>query len=273
MTNNHLLDSQSVRLFHILKFPLNLSIICRPWMTSSIIWCKHKGLDWWFPIIFASHTLLIICYNVSPHLTRLSNSKRCILNNMRLKASKPYIIHDFSMLCLQCFDAAGWVAGRASSLLKLSGEVLVWLSVWHEVEIICIWTSWFHCHCSFICLDKPLYNCNLHNFFQWQITMKLILYYYAIATKNSNMRLKASKPYIIHNFSMLCLQHFDAVGWVAGRASSLLKLSGEVLVWLSVWHEVEIICIWTSWFHCHSSFICLDKPLYNCNMHNSSSEK
>ena len=29
------------------------------------------------------------------------------------------------------------------------------------------------------------------------------------------------------------------------------KLSGWVLVWLSVWAEVQI-CIWPSWCHCHS---------------------
>jgi len=29
---------------------------------------------------------------------------------------------------------------------KLSDEVLVWLSVWSEVQIVCIWSSWCHCH-------------------------------------------------------------------------------------------------------------------------------
>jgi len=32
-----------------------------------------------------------------------------------------------------------------------------------------------------------------------------------------------------------CLQCFDTVGWVAGRASK--KLSGGVLAWLSVWNN------------------------------------
>jgi len=36
--------------------------------------------------------------------------------------------------CLQCFDAVGWMAGRAFSLYKLSGEVLAWLSVCSEVQ-------------------------------------------------------------------------------------------------------------------------------------------
>jgi len=37
--------------------------------------------------------------------------------------------------------------------------------------------------------------------------------------------------------SIECLQCFDAVGWAAGRAPSLKKLTGEVLAWLSVWSE------------------------------------
>jgi len=34
------------------------------------------------------------------------------------------------ILYLQCFDAVGWAAGRASGC----GGVLVWLSVWSEVQ-------------------------------------------------------------------------------------------------------------------------------------------
>ena len=32
-----------------------------------------------------------------------------------------------------------------------------------------------------------------------------------------------------------------------------IKLSDEVLAWLSVWSKVQMICIWSSWCHCHSS--------------------
>ena len=38
---------------------------------------------------------------------------------------------------LQCFDAVGWAAGRASGL---TGGVLAWLSVWSEVQT-CIQSS------------------------------------------------------------------------------------------------------------------------------------
>jgi len=38
--------------------------------------------------------------------------------------------------CLQCFDTVVWASGRASGLQRLSDEVLVWLSVWSEVQIV-----------------------------------------------------------------------------------------------------------------------------------------
>jgi len=36
-----------------------------------------------------------------------------------------------------------------------------------------------------------------------------------------------------------------SVGLASGRATSLQKLSDEVLAWLSVWSEVQMICIWS----------------------------
>jgi len=38
---------------------------------------------------------------------------------------------------------AGWQEGRPACK-KRSGEVLAWLSVWSEVQMICIWSSWCH---------------------------------------------------------------------------------------------------------------------------------
>ena len=38
------------------------------------------------------------------------------------------------------------------------------------------------------------------------------------------------------------------------------KLSGhEVLAWLSVWSKVQMICLWSSWCHCHSIIPCFVK--------------
>ena len=41
--------------------------------------------------------------------------------------------------------------------------------------------------------------------------------------------------------------------WLGGRKGirPVKKLSGGVLVWLSVWSKVQT-CIWPSWCHCHS---------------------
>jgi len=35
---------------------------------------------------------------------------------------------------------------------KLSVKVLMWLSVWCRVQIMCIWSSWCHCHLIISCL-------------------------------------------------------------------------------------------------------------------------
>jgi len=56
--------------------------------------------------------------------------------------------------CLQCFDTVGLASGRESGLQKLSDEVLAWLSVWIDVQMICIWYSRCHCHHIVSCFIK-----------------------------------------------------------------------------------------------------------------------
>jgi len=48
------------------------------------------------------------------------------------------------------------------------------------------------------------------------------------------------------------------VGWQEGHPACK-KLSGGMLVWLSVWGEVQI-CIWLRWCHCHSLFLAPVNP-------------
>ena len=48
---------------------------------------------------------------------------------------------------------------------------------------------------------------------------------------------------------------FSALTLLAGRQEghpACKKLTGGVLAWLSVWSEVQIVCIWPSWCQCHS---------------------
>ena len=49
--------------------------------------------------------------------------------------------------------------------------------------------------------------------------------------------------------------------WLGGRKGIRpLKIwSDEVLAWLSVWSEVQMICIWFIWCHCHPISSCFSK--------------
>jgi len=54
---------------------------------------------------------------------------------------------------------------------------------------------------------------------------------------------------------------FSALKLLVGRQEEHLackKLSDEVLAWLSVWIEVQMICIWSSWCHCHPVISCFN---------------
>jgi len=39
---------------------------------------------------------------------------------------------------------------------------------------------------------------------------------------------------------------FGTVGWISGKLSSHQKMSDEVLVWLSVYTDVQLIYVWSS---------------------------
>ena len=80
--------------------------------------------------------------NLGPILVRLQETVS--LNYRRLAGTT----HAFSALTL----LVGWQEGHPACK-KLSGEVLVWLSVWSEVQT-CIWPSGFHCHSLSLALVK-----------------------------------------------------------------------------------------------------------------------
>ena len=58
-----------------------------------------------------------------------------------LYTCKAQMTYTYLQQSLQCSDTAAWASGRASSLETLSDEVLVWLSVCSEVQIVCIRSS------------------------------------------------------------------------------------------------------------------------------------
>jgi len=55
-------------------------------------------------------------------------------------------------------DAANFPHGLSSILFAQftwqTGEVLVWLSVWSQVQVICIWSCCCHCHPIVSCSGK-----------------------------------------------------------------------------------------------------------------------
>jgi len=61
---------------------------------------------------------------------------------------------------------------------------------------------------------------------------------------------------ILHNFclsaSTLSVKHQE-------EHLPCKKLNDYVLAWLSVWREVQMICIWSNWCHCHPIICCFIK--------------
>jgi len=63
--------------------------------------------------------------------------------------------------------------------------------------------------------------------------------------------------YYLNTLCMYNSVAFSALMLLVGRQEghpACKKQSGEVLVWLSVWSDVQT-CIWPSWCHCHSLFL------------------
>ena len=141
-----------------------------------------------------------------------------------------------------------WLGGRKCirPVKKQSGGVLAWLSVWSKVQT-CIWPNWSHCHSLSLASVKsrsvlpfwyrltwvvpekgPLNGCVcvcvctctevrvvylVMVFVVWTLKVCFSVHYdELLAVVIANMKVY---------YSTICFQCFDAVGWVAGRASGL----------------------------------------------------
>jgi len=101
--------------------------------------------------------------------------------------------------------------------------VLAWLSVWSEVQT-CICSSWCHCHSLSLDLVKS----------------RLVLPFWYRLTWGNGV-----------NGCVLSLQCFDAVGWVAGRASGwepvLLNAASPTVLHISgTVYLTSSLATWTS---------------------------
>ena len=96
---------------------------------------------------------------------KMKSASQCesMVRNVQLVSDDKFTRYSF-IFCCYCL----WLFALSDSTLlvrhwkehpackKLSDEVPVWLSVWSEVQMICIWFSWCHCHPVVSCLTKIL---------------------------------------------------------------------------------------------------------------------
>jgi len=68
--------------------------------------------------------------------------------------SNPHPLSEFCSVCLQCFDKLGGHQEEHPVCKKLSDEVLAWLSVWSEVQMMCTLSSGCQCHSIVSCFTK-----------------------------------------------------------------------------------------------------------------------
>ena len=142
-----------------------------------------------------------------------------------------------SVLC--AFSAltllVGWQEGHLACK-ELSGEVLVWLSVWSKVQT-CIWPSWCHCHSLSLASVKS----------------RLVLPFWYRLT-----RVVLDKGPL--NGCVCVCVCVCVYLWLTCTFSALTLLVGKsirpVKNWVTrcwcgyLWSEVQIVRMWSIWCHC-----------------------
>ena len=151
------------------------------------------------------------------------------------KVPAPVVLVPYGWLSrLSCaFNAVTLLLGRQEehpACRKLTDEVLMWLSVWNEVRIVCIWSSWCHC------IPKP-HHLLLHLNPDW--------FYFSGTCFQVVVEKRLLNGCSSSAFSALTL----LVGRQEGHPACK-KLWWGVGV-LTVWSEMQT-CKRPSWCHCHS---------------------
>jgi len=55
---------------------------------------------------------------------------------------------------LQCFDTVVWLFKNSIWPVENLVMMCLWLFIWERVQMICIWSSWCHCHSIISCFVK-----------------------------------------------------------------------------------------------------------------------
>ena len=149
--------------------------------------------------------------------------------------------------CLQCFDTVCWASGIASGLQKLSDEVLVWLSVWSEVQIVFMWSSWCHCHPKTVSSLASFISRLVLPF--WCQLTQVVIEKRPLNGYSSSSSLCSQWPCILgHRFTHRCI--VECLWWMAldQLHKSLLAVIGrlycllcEAVVWLCLINHAWII--------------------------------
>jgi len=129
---------------------------------------------------------------------------------------------------------------------NLSDEVLVWLSVWSEVQIVCIWSSWCHC------VQKP--PTSLASFKSrlvsplWYWLAQVVLEKRPLNGCSSSSSSSSRRRH--HHIYFPCL----LLKWLHSTRCCLEMWT--VYLWAGFWwvHRVEVV-IWWSMTECMSSLV------------------
>ena len=127
-------------------------------------------------------------------LISVCNYKLDILPNYTLSPSVP---------CT--FSALTLVAGHQeehSAWKKLSDGVLVWLSIWNEVQTVRIWSSWCHCHLKTL-LSLASFKSRLALPFWYQLPRVFLENTPLNGCSNSTELLTTTIPYLAESFTVL----------------------------------------------------------------------
>ena len=158
--------------------------------------------------------------------------------------------------------------------VKMSDEVLAWLSVWNEVQMTCIWSSWCHCH-PIISRFLKIQNSFAFPMPAYQVVLEKGPLNVCLMTHFSLLSLESYTESGVHGIRRWWIkteysplsdfpwlgQFFDFLlvlrhGWITGMASNVYKsyssssqklcLKGPGLVqpWSNLWKEDQFSKNW-----------------------------
>jgi len=101
-----------------------------------------------------------------PGIRLVKNNLLCTLTSFTV-FEFVFIQYRFSIYCLSALTLLVGCQEENLACKILSDDVLAWLSIWNEVQVICVSSSWCHCQC--------------HPFVSWFIKIQIDLTFLLLA--------------------------------------------------------------------------------------------